>query len=77
MSRNSVGAAAAAIAMSVLASTTALAAKGCNSVQQKCAVEIGGRCDPATGKWEYGRNGAGGNSMSFNACLSRASGKPK
>lgn len=43
----------------------------CVSISQRCALEIGGRCDPGTGKWEYGRNGAGGNTQSFNACLGR------
>jgi hypothetical protein len=43
----------------------------CSSLQARCAVEIGGRCDPATGRWEYGRNGAGGNAQAHNACLSR------
>ncbi|WP_246774972.1 caspase family protein [Bradyrhizobium diazoefficiens] len=43
----------------------------CVSTSQRCALEIGGRCDPATGKWEYGRNGAGGNTQAFNACLGR------
>jgi uncharacterized caspase-like protein len=43
----------------------------CVSISQRCALEIGGRCDPSTGKWEYGRNGAGGNTQSFNACLGR------
>ncbi|MDT4740272.1 caspase family protein [Bradyrhizobium sp. WYCCWR 12699] len=43
----------------------------CVSISQRCALEIGGRCDPSTGKWEYGRNGAGGSTQSFNACLGR------
>lgn len=46
--------------------------KGCGSLSQRCAVQIGGRCDPATGHWEYGRNGAGGDTMAFNTCLSRS-----
>jgi hypothetical protein len=43
----------------------------CTSISQRCAMEIGGRCDPATGKWEYGRNGAGGNTLAFNTCIGR------
>lgn len=43
----------------------------CTSISQRCAVEIGGRCNPATGHWEYGRNGAGGNTQAFNACIGR------
>lgn len=45
--------------------------KGCGSASQRCALQIGGRCDPATGQWEYGRNGAGGDTQAFNSCLSR------
>ena len=45
----------------VINTIPANAASGkCTSIQARCAVEIGGRCDPATGKWEYGKNGAGG-----------------
>ncbi|MGJ4994917.1 caspase family protein [Bradyrhizobium sp. HKCCYLS3077] len=43
----------------------------CTSISQRCAIQIGGRCNPATGHWEYGRNGAGGDTMAFNNCLSR------
>jgi hypothetical protein len=31
------------------------AASNCTSVQAQCAVEIGGQCDPNTGRWFYGR----------------------
>jgi hypothetical protein len=54
------------------ASSAALADKGCKNIQSKCAVEIGGRCDPVSGKWEYGRNGAGGTTEAYNACISRS-----
>ena len=67
--------AATVVAVSIFASTAALADKGCKNIQSRCAVEIGGRCDPVTGKWEYGRNGAGGNTMAYNACITRASSK--
>lgn len=46
----------------------------CNSLQARCAVKIGGRCDPATGKWFYGAYGnqrAGGTAQAFNECVSR------
>ena len=43
----------------------------CTSIQARCAVAIGGRCEPDTGKWYYGRNGAGGSVMAHNECLSR------
>lgn len=44
----------------------------CISISQRCALQIGGRCDQATGKWEYGRNGAGGNTLAFNSCVGQA-----
>jgi hypothetical protein len=31
------------------------AASKCTSIQAQCAVEIGGQCDPTTGRWFYGR----------------------
>lgn len=43
----------------------------CRSIQALCALEIGGCCDQATGRWEYGRNGCGGSVMAHNNCLSR------
>jgi hypothetical protein len=41
----------------------------CTSVSQRCAIQIGGRCNPSTGHWEYGRNGAGGSKLAFNNCV--------
>lgn len=38
-------------------------------LNQRCAIQIGGRCDPSTGHWEYGRNGAGGDTRAFNNCI--------
>ena len=54
-------------------STPAAAPSGgrCRSVQALCALEIGGCCDQATGRWQYGRNGCGGSVMAHNNCLSR------
>ena len=43
----------------------------CRSIQALCALEIGGCCNSATGKWEYGRNGCGGSVMAHNTCISR------
>ena len=45
----------------------------CTSISAQCAVEIGGTCDPATGRWRYGRPGVGGTNKSgaFDACISR------
>jgi hypothetical protein len=50
------------------------AASKCTSVQAQCAVEIGGQCDPTTGRWFYGRymgKVAGGTKVSFHDCVSR------
>lgn len=67
-----------AVALGLLAFTqTAAADKGCKNIQSRCAMEIGGRCDPKSGRWEYGRNGAGGNIQAFNACVARESSKGK
>jgi hypothetical protein len=46
------------------------------SIQAQCAVEIGGTCDPKTGRWRYGfvynRNYGGTNiGGAFDACVSR------
>jgi hypothetical protein len=51
----------------------------CTSISAQCAVEIGGRCDPATGRWRYGRPGVGGTNRSgaFDACISRKLGQRK
>jgi hypothetical protein len=57
-----------------------LAAAHCTSIQARCAVEIGGKCDPKTGKWHYGRttNGwVGGNTQTFQACVERETGRRK
>ena len=44
----------------------------CASLQARCAVEAGGRCNPETGRWDVNQNGAGGNYNAFTACLDRA-----
>jgi len=55
----------------------AMAAEGkCTSVQAQCAVEIGGTCNPKTGRWRYGfvygRSYGGTNSGgAFDQCVSR------
>jgi hypothetical protein len=45
----------------------------CTSMSARCAVEIGGTCDPATGRWQYGRAGIGGTNKygAFDACIAR------
>ena len=61
------------IAMS--AGADASAAAKCTSIQAKCAIQIGGECDPKTGRWQYGRwnnKNTGGNAMQFNNCVSAA-----
>ena len=69
-----------AFGLVALISHPAEAASGkCQSIQAKCAVEIGGRCDPKTGRWEYGRNGAGGTNRggAFDGCVARGMAKRK
>ena len=68
------------VGVALLLGTAATQAAGkCTSIQAQCAVEIGGRCDPTTGRWEYGRNGAGGSNRggAFDACVSRRLGQRK
>ncbi|MGY8667605.1 hypothetical protein Q3C01_35340 [Bradyrhizobium sp. UFLA05-109] len=72
MTSNLMTAIAVALAVSVFGTTAALADKGCKDIPSKCAIEIGGRCDPVSGNWEYGRNGAGGSTQAYNACVARA-----
>ena len=77
MNQNIASAIAATTMLSMFSSTAAFANKGCNDTPSKCAIEIGGRCDPVTGKWVYGRNGAGGNTKAFDDCIARATAKKK
>ena len=59
--------------------TAEAAAAKCTSIQARCAVQIGGTCDPATGHWVYGRRGVGGTNKSgaFDACVSAGLAKRK
>jgi hypothetical protein len=45
----------------------------CANASAQCAVEIGGVCDPATGRWRYGRPGVNGTNRggAFDACIAR------
>jgi len=47
----------------------------CTSVEAQCALEAGGKCDPQTGHWCYGRSHSGeqcgGSPAAFRACLVR------
>jgi hypothetical protein len=52
----------------------------CTSIQAQCAVEIGGTCDPATGRWRYGayqghQYGGTNHGGAFDACVSRKLGQ--
>jgi hypothetical protein len=50
--------------------TAAFADKGCKNIKSRCAIQIGGRCDPVTGRWEYGqRYMAGGTKLAFDNCV--------
>jgi len=64
----------------LVSSTPIIPAPGkCRSIQAQCAIEIGGRCDPVTGRWEYGRSGSGGTNRggAFDACIARKLGQRK
>ncbi len=74
----------AAIALVTFSSSNIVHAQGgkCKSIQQLCAIEIGGFCDPKTGQWAYGNwqgRPYGGNSVTFNNCITQksAGGKQK
>jgi TIR domain len=44
----------------------------CTSIQARCAIAVGGRCNPATGRWDYGgKFGGTNNGGQFDACVSR------
>ena len=60
--------------------TPSYAAGKCTSIQAQCAVEIGGTCDPATGRWRYGafqghQYGGTNHGGAFDACVSRKLGQ--
>jgi hypothetical protein len=49
------------------------AAERCTSVQARCAIEIGGTCDPQTGKWRYKTRIKNGQAqMFFSDCVLKA-----
>jgi hypothetical protein len=75
MFRIGIIAAAGLFASATLNVASAATAK-CTGISARCAVEIGGVCDPKTGRWEYGRyryTGSGGTNRggAFDACVSR------
>ena len=63
---------AAAATLAVLYATGASAAANmskagvCGNIQAKCAIEVGGTCNPQTGAWSYDNNTPG-----FMDCLMR------
>lgn len=42
----------------------------CSNLQARCAIEIGGQCDPETNRWSY-RCQSGDCTARFNECVSR------
>ena len=62
------------IAASCCFGMSTVAAADCKSVQARCAVEAGGRCDQQTGHWCYGNyrgENCGGTGSAFRACMKR------
>ena len=56
------------------AGTTIAATAGCQSVQARCAIEVGGLCNPKTGRWcvgLYQGRACGGTMSGWLACLDR------
>ena len=68
-----------AIAMIMFSHSVAAAPKrgNCTSIQARCAVEVGGRCDPTTGQWQFGGYEVGRTEQGYNACISRELAKQK
>jgi hypothetical protein len=74
---------------SISASPATSAEGKCKNIQAQCAIEIGGTCDPKTGRWQYGggylgRVGGGTGSSggtnrfgAFDACVSQKIGQRK
>lgn len=64
-------------ALLVLIVQASVAAGGkCTSLQARCAIEIGGTCNPNTGSWCYGwwkgQRCGSGTIQAFDACISRS-----
>ncbi len=61
---------------SVRGSTTAANGDRCGGAQARCAIEVGGHCNPRTGFWcvgpgHIGNSYCGGNNIAWLACLDR------
>jgi len=52
----------------------ATAAGKCSNVHARCAIKVGGTCDPVTGRWSY-RYSGGHLTDTFNACVLRELGR--
>jgi hypothetical protein len=48
-------------------------ADNCTSIQARCAVEVGGTCDPRTGRWRAGNSGGNLTRTDTDATWARAS----
>jgi hypothetical protein len=62
------------------AGTAIAAADRCQNEKARCAVEVGGLCNPRTGFWCIGNSGTrhcGGTMIGFLACLDRVRGSSK
>jgi hypothetical protein len=60
------GIATAVATLTIAGHSAAAAAGNCISMQAQCAVEIGGTCDPKTGRWRFERG-----ADRYNACIFR------
>jgi hypothetical protein len=72
----------ASVIFTACAMSTAFAAAKCTSLQARCALEVGGECDPKTGRWAYGNwqginHGGSNRGGAFDACISRGLAKRK
>jgi hypothetical protein len=54
-------------AISTFASSEAFAKKTCWNLRAKCAVQVGGSCDPVADRYQY----AAHQTEAFNACVAK------
>jgi hypothetical protein len=61
--------------LAVSAPASAAGGGKCTGLQARCAIEVGGKCDPNTGAWCYGwwkgQRCGSGTIQAFDACVSR------
>jgi hypothetical protein len=60
----------AAISMSLIGTSSVAFARGCTSIPCRCAVQNGGRYDPATNRWSMA-GCTGAQFQAFNDCVGR------